>query len=110
MTAANKLPPLESAAMPERTHHRVQEDSILRQLMRADIGDTVSKTERFDAGLTTFEDVRNTKTKMSNVVSGQISKVKQKLDHADKSFITTIGHFHANNGDVLVCCAITRVA
>lgn len=110
MTVANTLPPLEAATLPERTHHRVQEDSILRQLMRADIGETVSKTERFPAKGTTFEDVRVTKTKMSNVVSGQISKVRAHLDHADKAFTTTIGHFNASNGDVLVCCAITRVS
>lgn len=110
MTVANKLPDFEEATMRVREHHRVQEDSILRQLMRADIDETVSKTERFPAATTTFEAVRLTKTKMSNVISGQISKVRQKLDHADKAFTVSIGHFHANNGDVLICCAVTRTA
>ena len=110
MNQASKkaLPAAESAPIPATVHHSIQQDSIMRQLMNVEVGGTVSKADRFPAGMTTFEDVANTRTKMANVLSGQIAKVKAKLDHSDKKFTSSIGHFTANNGDVIVCLAVTR--
>lgn len=108
--STKQLPKPENAPIPAKLHHSIQQDSIMRQLMNVDVGGTVSKADRFPAGLTTFEDVTNIRAKMSNVITGQIGKVRAKLDHADKTFTTSIGHFTANNGDVIVCLAVTRTA
>lgn len=105
---ATALPKPEAAPMPERQHHSIREDSIMRQLMNVDVGGTVSKADRFAAELTTFEDIKTIRSKMSNVITGQIGKVREKLDHADKKFTVSVGHFTANNGDVIVCLAVTR--
>lgn len=102
------LPHPESAPIPAQQHHSIQQDSIMRQLMSVEIGQTVTKGDRYPAGLTTFEDVATIRAKMSNVITGQIGKVRAKLDHSDKKFTTSIGHFTANNGDVIVCLAVTR--
>lgn len=111
MSAVKKQSPqLEATPVPERTHPRIQEDSTLRRLMRAEVGETVSNTERHGAELLTFAEAQVLKTKMANVISGQISKVRQKIDHADKTFTYSVGHFTASNGDVLICCAATRTA
>lgn len=107
-TLNKHLPKPESAPIPDKVHHSIQQDSIMRQLMNADVGQTVSKADRYPAGLTTFADIAEIRTKMANVLSGQLAKVKAKLDHSDKKFTSSVGHYIANNGDVIVCLAVTR--
>jgi len=102
------LPAAEAAPIPTAQHQWAKSDSIMRQLMDVAVGDTVSKANRYPAALTTFEEVRQIRDRMSNVLSGQISKVRNFLEHSDKKFTTSIGHYTAVNGDVIVCAAVTR--
>lgn len=104
-TASPIIP--EAAAMPPG--RAPDPDSFAQQITRLDLGETASRCVRMPAETTTYPLILEAKAKMRNVIGGQVSKVKAKEECAGRTYTTSIGHFHAENGDSMVVVTVTRL-
>lgn len=89
---------------------RTDPDSMLSRILDLQVGEVFSRAERLPGDKTVWGDILEAKARERATMGSQVGRANKEGGRRDDSaFTLAIGHFRANDGDVMIVSTVTRI-
>lgn len=100
--------PVDKGVKKPRGIRTADPDSWLSQMLRMEVGDTLSRATVLDGESATWSDVKEAEMAQRKWMSSQIGRAKTAADSERLQLRQTVGHHRSYEGDIVVVATVTR--